>query len=112
MLAQGLVETGMFSSKIYKENNNWLGMKCATQRKTTCIGTHRGHALYKSAEDCTYDYYLWQSKYLPKYEEKVGPVITEDQYLEFLKAYNYAEDPEYIFKVKSKLKFVNKWIKS
>jgi len=106
VLAQGLLETGMFTSNIFVHNNNWLGMKCALYRETTCIGTQRGHALYVSTYDCLKDYYLWQSKYLPRYEKKYGPVRTEYEYIEFLIRMNYAEDENYGKKVLNRLKLI------
>jgi len=57
--AQAGFETGNFTSVIFKENNNLFGMKLARVRKTTAIGENRGHAVYKSVEDCISDYWLY-----------------------------------------------------
>jgi uncharacterized FlgJ-related protein len=59
IFAQAAHETGNFTSDIFKENNNLFGMKLARVRKTTAIGENRGHAVYKSVEDCIADYWLY-----------------------------------------------------
>lgn len=89
--AQAILETGSFSSNIFKENNNLFGMKTPRVRPTTAIGTHRGHAKYKSWQDSVRDYALWQEYYKSK-----GYDITK--YDIFLKKFN--SKPSYINRVK------------
>lgn len=93
VIAQSQVETGHYKSKIFKENNNLFGMKEAKQRPTTNKGTENNHAYYDNWKASVIDYALYQSKYLSKLK-------TEDEYLQYL-SQNYAEDPNYIIKVKS-----------
>ena len=68
--SQAKLESGNFSSKIFKENNNLFGMKRARQRATTATGENRGHATYSS----------WR------------------QYIEYL-GRNYAQDANYTKKL-------------
>lgn len=100
IIAQGLLESNYFSSAIFKENNNWLGLKCAEFRSTYCTGTNRGHAVFSSTTDCLLDYIEWQKKYLPRYEKNFGQVDSVDRYIDFLVKYRYAEDPHYGSKLK------------
>lgn len=89
--AQARLETGNFTSKIFRTNNNLFGFKVARQRPTVCIGMLSGHASYDSWQMSVIDYALWQSKHCPR--------LTHDQYIEYLRA-NYAEDTNYIKKLK------------
>lgn len=92
---QCVLESNNFKSNIWKNNNNFLGMTMAKLRPTTAIGIEFNHAVYKSWRDCLIDYALWQASY--------GRGLTQSQYLELLGEI-YAEDPEYIKKLKLKLK--------
>jgi hypothetical protein len=92
-LAQSYVETGQFKSKIFRENNNLFGMKQARQRVNTAKGTQNNHAYYDSWEESVYDYAFYQCRYL-------GGIHTEEEYFRYLNA-SYAEDPNYVSKVKS-----------
>lgn len=89
VLKQCLLETGNLTSDIYKENHNLFGMKEATQRTTTALGTNRNHAYYTNWKSSIIDYLLWQRKYF-----KGG------DYLEFLQSYGYATSENYIKKLK------------
>jgi len=91
VIAQARLETGGFTSPIFKENNNCFGMKLATQRATTAIGTEDGHAVYASWRDCCIDYALYYNKYLSK--------LDRDGYLQYL-GQVYAEDSDYVSKIK------------
>jgi len=93
VLAQSYVETGKFKSKIFIENNNLFGMKQARQRVNTAKGTQNNHAYYESWEESVYDYAFYQCRYL-------GGIQTEEEYFRYLNA-SYAEDPNYVSKVKS-----------
>lgn len=103
-LAQALHETDEFRSAICRDCKNLFGMKVASSRPTTSIGKCRGHARYRSYSDSVLDYAEWQMKYLPRYERRFGRVTTNEQYYRFLRAQNYAEDDEYIQKLR-------KWVK-
>jgi uncharacterized FlgJ-related protein len=93
VLAQARLESGYYSSSIFRENNNLFGMKVARIRRTTNIGEHRGHALFKSWKDSVLDYLYYQKTYLYHAE-------NQEEYLGYL-ANNYAEDPSYVHKLKN-----------
>ncbi|MBC7915529.1 MAG: glucosaminidase domain-containing protein, partial [Pyrinomonadaceae bacterium] len=61
VLSQARLETGNFTSDIFKENHNLFGMKVAEKRPTSAIGVHRGHAQYRDWKDSVVDYALFQS---------------------------------------------------
>lgn len=95
--AQAIIESGNFSSKIFKENNNLFGMKLAYQRPTTAIRAQYSHAVYKNWKESVLDYAIWQSIYARN--------LTEEEY--FIKLKSYAMDENYvnlINKVKNNLK--------
>lgn len=57
--SQAILETGNFTSNIYKENNNYFGMKLPRIRKTHADGENRGHATFPLKIDSITDYFLW-----------------------------------------------------
>lgn len=87
ILAQAKLETGNFSSRIFKENNNLFGMREAKQRITTAIGTENNHAYYHSWQESILDYAFYQCRYLSN-------ITTEEQYFNYLRQ-SYAEDTMY-----------------
>tara|TARA_R110000822_G_scaffold15462_9_gene53436 strand:- start:1996 stop:2550 length:555 start_codon:yes stop_codon:yes gene_type:complete len=91
--AQAILESSNFSSEIFKANNNMFGMKAASIRPTTNIGTNLGHANFNTWRDCVLDYAFYYASYLRE-------VKTKEQYYEYL-GNNYAEDPNYVSKLKS-----------
>jgi len=92
VLAQSMIETGRWESKIFLENNNLFGMKEAKARITTACGTQYNHAFYNHWRESVYDYAFYQCKYLSK-------IKSESEYFQYLTA-NYAEDSSYINKLK------------
>ena len=90
--AQARLETGNFSSSIFKENNNLFGMKVATKRPTTNKGEENGHAYYENWKESVVDYAFYQAQYL-------SDIKTESEYFEYLKG-SYAENPTYVEKLK------------
>ena len=91
--AQAMLESGNFTSKIFKENNNMFGMKQAKVRINLASGTQHNHAYFKSWEECLYDFAFHRATYLSK-------LRTENDYYQYLGKY-YAEDPGYIYKLKT-----------
>ena len=87
VLAQAILETGYYESRIYNENNNLFGMKQARARATTALGTQLGHAYYNDWKESVVDYALYQAAYLNK-------LRTEKKYLSYLNR-NYAEAKNY-----------------
>lgn len=92
VLAQAKIETGNFTSKIFRENNNMFGMKLPERRQTTAVGESRNHAKYTSWVQSIIDYKLWQ-------DEMIHRAPTKRAYLAYLRR-NYAEDKNYIKKIK------------
>jgi len=89
VLAQIRLESGNMTSKLYKANRNFAGMKLAKTRKTTAKGERYGHAYYLHWKDCVKDLKIWQDCYY-----KGGC------YYDFLETIGYAESEEYINKLK------------
>lgn len=87
VLAQAILETGYYESRIYQENHNLFGMKQARARATTAKGTQLGHAYYDHWKESVTDYALYQAAYLNK-------IRKEKQYLKYLDR-NYAEASNY-----------------
>lgn len=87
VLAQAILETGFYDSRIYHENHNLFGMKEAKARATTAAGTQLGHAYYDHWKESVTDYALYQAAYLNK-------LRTEKKYLNYLER-NYAEAKNY-----------------
>ena len=87
VLAQSILETGYWESRIYQENHNLFGMKQARARATTANGTQLGHAYYDDWKESVTDYALYQAAYLNK-------IRKENQYLRYLDK-NYAEAKDY-----------------
>lgn len=87
ILAQSILETGHFSSRIFIENNNLFGMKQARARSTTALGTQLGHAYYDNWKESVLDYALFQNAYMNKIRKR-------KQYLNYLDK-NYAEAKKY-----------------
>lgn len=94
IIRQAILETGNFTSTIFLESNNLLGMKHPRVRPTTSIGSNRGHAMYQHWTDSVEDYLLWLKYY------KDRGYNTEDYFM-FLREVGYAEDPYYIYKLQN-----------
>jgi len=92
VLAQAIIESGTFTSKICKKNNNLFGMREARLRISNNLGTQFGHAVYSNWEESVVDYALYQATYLSKCK-------TESQYYSYL-ADSYAAGPRYSVAVK------------
>lgn len=97
VMAQAQIETGSFTSKIFRENNNLFGMKLSFNRPSTAKMAQYDHAYYTNWKESVYDYALYSACYLKN-------IHSQTEYLEYLKQ-NYAEDPNYIDKIR---KIINK----
>jgi hypothetical protein len=94
--AQATLETGYFKSEMFIVNHNLFGMKVAKLRPTTALGENLGHAFYDNWKQSVLDYAFYQAAYLRQ-------IKTDDEYLAYLEL-NYAEDPNYINKLKKLIK--------
>jgi uncharacterized FlgJ-related protein len=91
VLAQARIETGFYSSLVFKQNNNVFGMKLAKQRVRYSIGEKLNHATYTTWRRSVDDYAIRQAI-------EYSGIHRESDYYECLK--QYAEDPTYSAKVK------------
>jgi len=89
VLAQIRLKSGNMTSKLYKANRNFAGMKLAKVRETTAGGERYNHAWYNNWKDCVKDLKIWQDEYY-----KGG------DYYDFLEEIGYAESEDYINKLK------------
>ena len=92
-MAQSIIETGHWGSKVFKENHNLFGMKQANVRINTALGTQNNHAYYETWMESIYDYAFYQCRYL-------GGIKTEDEYYAYLDK-SYAENEDYVKIIKS-----------
>lgn len=99
VMAQAICESGNFSSYIWMENNNAIGMKEAKLRPTTCRGSSGGYAYYDNWWMCAADYALWQASF-------AKDIKTKTEYLNLLGRI-YAEDAKYVNKIDSISKTVS-----
>lgn len=102
VLAQSQIETGHFTSKIFKQNHNLFGMKEAKARVTTAKGTKRGHAWFDTWRESILDYAFMQCRYM-KFN-------NESEYYAYL-GKNYAESPGYVEAVKKQATKNKKYFK-
>lgn len=93
VLAQAIHESNNFTSPLFLENNNMMGMKEPLQRVNSANGSKRDYAYYNTWKESLYDYGLYTTSYLSK-------ITSEDMYYSFLQQY-YAEDPDYVNKIKN-----------
>lgn len=93
VLAQAKIESGNFTSTIFKENNNMFGMRLARQRATTAISENKGFAVYYKWQDSFYDYLLYQNI-------AMTTCSNEQEYYQRLEE-KYAQDTSYIASLRS-----------
>lgn len=98
VLAQALLESNYFKSKLCIEDNNMFGMRVPAQRFTFATNPHdySNYAKYNSLEDCILDYKAWQM-------QNAYNITTEEGYFNLLRNI-YAEDPNYVDKLKKLIK--------
>jgi hypothetical protein len=92
-LSQARLETGNFTSAIFKENHNLFGMKMAEIRPTSAIGINRGHALYTDWKQSVIDYALFQSFIISKLK-----TVNKDTYRAHIQKY-YSETSDYLVRM-------------
>ena len=96
ILAQAKLESGDFKSKIFKQNNNLVGLRKARRRLTTALSEKNGYAYYRDWVDCVFDIGMWQSTFACN-------ITSETEYFQILSE-KYAEDTQYIEKLKNIIK--------
>lgn len=95
VMAQCIEESGTFTSKLFREGHNCLGMKVPSTRPTLAVGTMMGHARFNSWHDCITDYAIWQSTFCRRF--------TRDEYFAYLDRL-YAEKKGYSDRLKNIIK--------
>jgi len=85
IVAQAILETGWFTSKNFKVNNNLYGMKVPYNRMTTADTSINGYAHYKKWEESVIDYFLMLSV-----RNDIKSINTEQAYYNYLD-YIYSE---------------------
>ena len=88
---QALLETGNFTSDIFKENKNLFGMREVKSRPTTQTGVNRNYGVYESWQMSVIDYALLQAWSCKR--------MNREQFIEYLRT-TYATDSTYIDKLK------------
>lgn len=97
-LAQCILESNNFKSALFKSNKNCFGMRVAAQRFTFAMNNHDygAYAKYESVEDCVLDYKAFQI-------QNALFITTDTEYFKLLGSI-YAEDENYIIKLKQIIK--------
>lgn len=93
VLAQAKLESGNFTSKLFKSNNNMFGMRKPKRRITTSVEEKNEYAYYRDWIDCVYDYGFYSCCNLSE-------VNTENEYFTIL-GNRYAEDTNYVLKLRN-----------
>ena len=96
VLAQARLETGNYTSVLFKENHNLFGMKQARIRATTSEGTKNSYAYYKNWINSVYDYAMYQAN-------STCLTDTEKDYFTRL-GDKYASDTNYVNSIKDIIK--------
>jgi uncharacterized FlgJ-related protein len=99
VLAQARLESGNFTSDIFKENHNLFGMKVAEKRPTSAIGINRGHAQYNNWKESVVDYALFQSYIIAKL-----PKNNRSEYRNYIQKF-YSETSDYLTRIDRTVKF-------
>jgi len=87
LAAKAFIETGRFTSSVYRNNNNAFGMKCPTKRKTLMTRCLNGYAYFVDIMYSVSDYFLWW-EYHKKSVASLGR-LSLYELLEQEKKYNY-----------------------
>ncbi|MES3016878.1 MAG: glucosaminidase domain-containing protein [Bacteroidota bacterium] len=93
VLSQAILETGNFTSDIFKENHNLFGMKVAGSRPTSAIGTNRNHAQYRNWKESVMDYALFQSFIIAKL-----PSNNKEEYRTYIQKF-YSTTSDYLVRI-------------
>lgn len=90
VMRQAQIESGNFTSKVFKENKNMFGMRMPFKRANTVIGENNGYAVYEDWQSSIIDYALYQTY--------SGKGLNKEEYIQML-GRSYAEDALYIEKI-------------
>jgi hypothetical protein len=63
VLSQAVLESGWdLNSNVFRNSNNFVGMRVPAARPSTRIGEYNGYSSYDSWQDCVADVKLWQEQ--------------------------------------------------
>ena len=106
VLAQGIVEAGWkFDSNVFRNSNNFIGMRIPGNRPSTRIGEYNGYSKYATWQDCVKDVKYWQEQ-----NWKGG---TQAEYIDMMQRI-WAESPDYkefLYMVIAKIEKIEKQLK-
>lgn len=85
--AQAVIESGNFTSKKFKKDNNLFGMKKARSRATLALNSEGNYARFNTWRESVIDYALYQSMFVRK-------IKSRDAYISHL-ADSYATSSNY-----------------
>lgn len=107
VFAQAILESGYFTSQLFKTTNNLFGMKYPKIRKNFAIGKSKsGYAVYSHWTKSVDDYIEWQKRTI-----KSNLNISRSGYLQKLSKI-YCTDPSYISKINQITKLFNNYEKT
>jgi flagellum-specific peptidoglycan hydrolase FlgJ len=89
VLAQSALETGYWTSDVFRNGNNAFGMRLASVRDTPAVGVYAGHAKYLNLQDSAWDYWDRQHAF------DIPNTADVQEYVRATVASNYATDPNY-----------------
>lgn len=87
VFAQAVIESGNFTSKKFKKDNNLFGMKKAKSRVTLALESNGSYAIFNTWRESVIDYALYQSMFVRK-------IKSRDAYIRHL-ADSYATSSNY-----------------
>jgi uncharacterized FlgJ-related protein len=96
--AQGILESGNFESKLFRENNNMFGMRHPRVRPRTSLRDLNNYAYYRDWESAIDDMVMFQN-----YSYK-GNRESYIEYFEWLDRGHYAEAGDYVIALKNIIK--------
>lgn len=100
--SQSKLESGNWNSRLFITQNNMFGMtKAGTRPHVQIHKEDSRYAYYESWQKSIIDYALYQSYVIPT------SIKTADQYFDYLKKSGYAEDPNYIRKLKTMVESID-----
>ena len=88
-LAQSALETGYWSSDVFRHGNNAFGLRRARVRPTPAVGIYAGHAQYLSLTDSVKDYLDRQRAF------RIPDTSSAEVYVEATVASGYATATRY-----------------
>lgn len=87
ILTQAIFESGNFSSRLFREQNNLFGMKVPNKRLTTGVRGKNGFLQFETWQSSVLDRFIFECTYLSKFKDR-------ESYIEYLNK-NYGTNINY-----------------